>query len=68
MAGAEDTHCSADHAERIKSEIGPAVVTLDKVPDFNHGTFGSATDKAYVDLVDKNLAMDDHMSIQNILF
>lgn len=60
IVGTEDTHCSLEHAERIQSEIGPAVRSLDTVAGFSHGSFGSATGKDYVDLVLRVLATDDN--------
>lgn len=59
IAGAEDTHCSYEHAQRIQSEIGPAVRSLDSMPGFEHGTFGSATSEDYVNMVLKSLEADD---------
>ena len=48
IVGEKDTHCSLEHAKRIESEIGSAVRSLDVMPGFTHGSFGSATGKDYV--------------------
>lgn len=59
VVGADDTHCSLEHAQRIQKEIGSAVRSLDTMEGFSHGTFGSATEKEYVDLILKLLAEDE---------
>ena len=59
VVGSDDTHCSLEHAQRIQSEIGPAVRSLDTMDGFSHGTFGGATGQEYVDLILKLLAEDE---------
>ena len=60
IVGLSDTHCSLLHAERIKKEIGGAVKNIETIPGATHGYFESATGKDYVDIVDAQLAADDH--------
>ena len=52
IVGTDDTHCSMEHAERIKNEIGSAVKSISPMEGFSHGTFESATEKNYVDTVE----------------
>jgi fermentation-respiration switch protein FrsA (DUF1100 family) len=51
IVGTKDTHCSLAHAQRIKSEIGHAVKSLDTVEGFTHGDFEVGTNTDYVNLV-----------------
>ena len=59
IVGKSDTHCSLDHAKRIKDEIGNAVINLNTIEGAGHGWFESATGEDYVNLVDAQLAMKD---------
>jgi len=60
IVGEADTHCSLDHAHRIRREIGSGVKSLDIIPGFTHGSFEHATGKDYVNLVLNALAAEDH--------
>ena len=62
LVGSDDTHCSLDHAYRIASEIGDAVKSVDVVDGFSHGSFGSATNIEYVNMVLAALEADDTVS------
>ena len=59
IVGEKDMHCSLEHAQRIQSEIGSAVRSLDVMPGYEHGTFGSGTDAEYVNLVLDALAANE---------
>ena len=60
IVGLDDTHCSLEHAKRIKDEIGGAVKNIETIPGATHGYFESATGKDYVDVVFAQLAADDN--------
>ena len=61
LVGADDTHCSLDHARRIAAEIGNGTVrSIDVMDGFEHGTFGSATGEEYVNTILRVLAEDDN--------
>ena len=53
IVGKADTHCSLEHAKRIKDEIGSAVKNISTIDGATHGYFESATGKSYVDLVEE---------------
>ena len=59
IVGQNDTHCSPANAQRIASEIGSAVRTIDIIPGFTHGSFEVETDPDYVQKVLNALADDD---------
>ena len=60
IVGEADTHCSLDHARRIRREIGSGVKSLDIIPGETHGSFESATGQDYDHLLLKALAAEDH--------
>ena len=60
IVGKADTHCSLEHAERIKNEIGDTVKNIATIDGATHGYFESATGQDYVDIVEAQLAADEN--------